>query len=463
VYMENSERQRFEENWKSAFQNAEQRPSDRVWWSIDNALTQAEGGTMHRKVIFYKRLAAASVILALVLAGSTTYFMNESQNELASTSETQIESKTSTSTTTDNPTAIAGNEKPTGNETSSTTSNTTTHSTKAADPNLTTKPVEVIPIASLDGNKNPMAEHTLLLSDAASHNLRGFGLDAYDPLADAHPTDLITRGKPREVTIVRKLPAMPASMMADTRRKKTDLKENLWAAVNASAGSYNSTAQGDRSQSFLLASQSSSFNNLVSASSSAQSKGNLFSVGINMGTRLTKRWVVQGGVSYLNQSQGYTSNFAAVGINNTPMAIVSDYTVTKQNTLELSPTSPYDINSVSELVSVPVQAGYVIINRKFGLQLNSGVATDMFIRNTLTDKSGQLDTFSESAGSNSPYNAFSWSALGGTELSYKIGKQYRVSVSPGFRYAIKPLAKENVQNLNPVMWDLGFRFRYILK
>jgi len=94
------------------------------------------------------------------------------------------------------------------------------------------------------------------------------------------------------------------------------------------------------------------------------------------------------------------------------MAIVSEYSALKQNSIALSPTTRYDINSVNELVSVPIQTGYMVVNRKFGLQLNSGVATDMFIRNTLTDKSGQLSTFSESAGSDSPYNTFSWSAIG---------------------------------------------------
>lgn len=462
MYMENSERQRFEENWKSAFQDAEQQPSDRVWWSIDNALTHAEGGSMKRKVIFYKRLAAASVILALVLAGSTTYFINESQDELASAAGTQTQTENKVNATTDNQTTITGNEKAPLTE-SSTTSNNTTTVTALADSNTITNTTgNTVPLL-LQDSKDFEIQNTLLLSDVTTHNSQGFGLDAYDPLAQQYATDLNTQGKLREVTIVRKLPAMPASMMADSRRKKTDVKENLWAAVNASTGSYSSITQSDRSQSFLSASQSGSFNNLVSASSSAQSKGNVYSVGINMGARLAERWVLQGGVSYLNQSQGYTSNFAAVGTNNSAMAIVSDYTMTKQNTLALSPTSPYDINSVNELVSIPLQAGYMIINRRFGLQLNSGVATDMFIRNTLTDKSGQLNTFSESAGSDSPYNTFSWSALGGTELSYKIGTQYRVSIAPGFRYALTPILKSNAENEQPIMWDLGFRFRYILK
>jgi len=460
--MENSERQRFEDNWKSAFEDAEQRPSDRVWWSIDNALTNADGGTMKRKVIFYKRLAAASVILALVLAGSTTYFINESQNELAtSTKGTNTQTESEATNTTDNLTSTLNENKESGESNTTNTINSTT-TTKPDGAGLTTKTGGIqVAFSSQEISKDVIAENTLLVSEATQPK-QGFGLTAFDPLAAHYTTDLNTRGKLREVTIVRKLPAMPASMMADSRRKKTDVKENLWAAVNASTGSYNSITQSDRSQSFLAASQPSSFNNLVSASSSAKSKGNAYSVGINMGTRLTERWVLQGGVSYLNQSQGYTSNLLALDANNSRLAIVSEYTGVKQN-IALSPTSSYDINSVSELVSVPLQAGYMIINRRFGLQLNSGVATDMFIRNTLTDKSGQLNTFSESAGSNSPYNTFSWSALGGTELSYKIGTQYRVSLAPGFRYALTPMLKSTAENTNPIMWDLGFRFRYILK
>lgn len=292
--------------------------------------------------------------------------------------------------------------------------------------------------------------------------LNKFGLNAYDPLEEQHSTNLRPKSKVREVTIVRKLPAMPASMMADSRKKKSIEKENLWAAVNASTGSFGSTAYQENAQSFLMTSQPSSFNNLVPASSKVKSKGSSHSVGVNIGTRLAERWVLQGGVSYLSQNLGYTSNFAALDANNSRTAIVSEYTEVKQN-FALSSTAPYDINSVSELVSIPVQAGYMFINRKFGLQLNSGLATDMFIRNTLTDKSGQLNSFSESAGTDSPYNTFSWTAIGGTELSYKIGSQYRISVTPGFRYALTPMLKSSTENASPFMWDMGFRFRYILK
>ncbi|MBX2916259.1 MAG: outer membrane beta-barrel protein [Cyclobacteriaceae bacterium] len=462
--MENSERQKFEDDWKSAFQDAEQQPSDRVWWSIDNALTHTEGGSMKRKVIFYKRLAAASVILAMVVAGSTTYFVNESHDELTSEKNTPIQPESDSTTKPDNLTTITGNEKLQLTETNTTSRTTTSNVTSnvLAESTSNINSTSTIPL-SLHGNKEVLNQQTFLPYDA-SHPMQGFALVAYDPLADHYAINLKTRGKPREVTIVRKLPAMPASMMAESRRKKADVKENLWAAVNASTGGFNSYAQSDNtSRSFMMASQSSSFNNMVSTSSQPKPTGNSYSVGINMGARLDKRWVLQGGVSYINQAQGYTSNFAAVGFDNTPKAIVAEYTGARQSLVAITPTTPYEINSVNEFVSVPVQAGYMVVNRKFGLQLNSGVATDMFVRNTLTDKSGQLDSFSESAGTDSPYNTFSWSALAGTEFSYKIGSQYRVSVAPGLRYALSPMLKTNTESTTPVMWDMGFRFRYIFK
>jgi hypothetical protein len=457
--MENSERQRFEENWKSAFENAEQSPSDRVWWSIDTALTNAEGGSMRREVVFYKRLAAASVVLALALAGSTTYYLlNEKGTELAVAPNNQQ------STTTNNQKETAVENLTT--TTSDTKENTTGQVNRESEGGqLITKPDGAQTQLQLVNNQIAVvdAKEKSNYTDANQAALFSkFDLNAYDPLTQQYATDLHPKSKLREVTIVRKLPAMPASMMADSRKKKSTEKENLWAAVNASTGSYGSTAYQDNAQNFLMTNQPSSFNNLVSASSKAKSKGSAYSVGVNIGTRLAERWVLQGGVSYLSQNLGYTSNFAALDANNSQMAIVAEYTGVKQN-ITLSSTSPYDINSVSELVSIPVQAGYMFVNRKFGLQLNSGVATDMFIRNTLTDKSGQLSSFSESAGSDSPYNTFSWTAIGGTELSYKIGSQYRISVTPGFRYALTPMLKSSTESASPFMWDMGFRFRYILK
>jgi hypothetical protein len=73
------ERQNFEDNLKDAFTNAELTPSDAVWNGIELDLMKAESKKMKNRIVFYKMLAAASVIFGLALASSGFYFFNEIQ------------------------------------------------------------------------------------------------------------------------------------------------------------------------------------------------------------------------------------------------------------------------------------------------------------------------------------------------------------------------------------------------
>jgi hypothetical protein len=116
-----------------------------------------------------------------------------------------------------------------------------------------------------------------------------------------------------------------------------------------------------------------------------------------------------------------------------------------------------------EIVSVPVQAGYMIIDRKLGWPLNAGVSPDFFIRNILTDESGQREKFTQSAGDESPYRSVNWSGLLNTELSYRIGTHYRISLVPGVRYSFNSILKEPSNSGRPVIMDVGFRFRYLFE
>ena len=84
--------------------------------------------------------------------------------------------------------------------------------------------------------------------------------------------------------------------------------------------------------------------------------------------------------------------------------------------------------------------------------MNTGVAADFFVKNTLTDQSGNLDRFSQGSGEDSPYRAISWAGLLGTELSYKVAKQYRVSVVPSMRYSLNSVLKSTSANSsNPIL------------
>src|SRR3954465_2187725 len=96
--MKRTERQKFEERWQEAFEGSEMTPSDSVWSNIDLKLDNEK---MKRRVVYYQRLAAASVIFALLLGvGAMRYFTPISEeNELTHQIELKNNSKSGQNST----------------------------------------------------------------------------------------------------------------------------------------------------------------------------------------------------------------------------------------------------------------------------------------------------------------------------------------------------------------------------
>jgi len=455
--MKNSEKGKFEDAWRMAFDNAEQAPSENVWRGVDQGLNRAETIMMKRQVVFYQRLAAATIVFALLLGALSTYYFSDLNNQ----QKIDITAADIThSTDSNNNTPIIADQK------SSTDNNAT--GDFAMDSETVKKEMKSNFHASFETGERGLSATNSFSGDSTQENDRYISKlilnRQYPTLLSMIPEPLIELNNAmKEITIVRKLPAMPSSMMASKNEMKS--KENLWASLGASTGNYSPSADFNSGSSSRVLSQSSTGMNTSNqrAYSTTAARGTTFSLGMNVAKRLSRRWLLQGGVSYLNQSIGYTSNYAVVDGNNKILASVADYSNLDSFSSVIPVSSPYEINSVNKFISIPVQAGYLLIDKKIGLQLNSGVSTDFFMQNTLTDKSGQLSPYSSGAGDESPYRAISWSGLVGTELSYKIATQYRVSIAPGLRYSLNSVLKSDVVSSNPLVWDVGFRFRYIFK
>jgi hypothetical protein len=496
--MKNSENPKFEESWKDAFSDAEANPSENVWTNIDLQLSRTESGDMKRRVVFYQRLAAASVIFALALGSmGVWYWTKDGVKEIASTEMvgkknggftdeentlkenevTKLAEETLESQIADESTA-KGNEtvklskeslesqmanskeKNTasvdyvkGKETTNATNGVGISSKKknqVSHPTYQSNQVAIVKkpedVSYLGNNLKEMDNEPVWKNIVLSHSSL--------PEVEAKP-----KGRPMEEIAAAKKISKPTIAKAEEKKKKND-GENWWASVGGSAGSYNPQSGTSGTSAASLALKSQSFNALSSAPvSDRATRGSSFSFGMTFGKKVAQRWVVFSGVNYLSQSIGYYSNIAVMDANNQAKAYAADLASASAN---VASTSPYTINSVNEFVSIPLQAGYLLIDRKMGLQLNGGVATDFFMRNTLVDQSGRLSDYSESAGGNSSYQALNWSGLVGTELSYKVAKHYRVSLVPGLRYSFNSVLKPSTgSTLNPMVWDVGFRFRYI--
>ncbi|MCE2895645.1 MAG: hypothetical protein LW721_14520 [Flammeovirgaceae bacterium] len=468
--MKNSESRKFEESWEKAFSDAEMNPSEKVWDGIDMHLSKMESGSMKRRVVFYQRLAAASILFALLAGGVGLWNWATKEGQLQQT--------------------VAQKRKPIDKEPlvdgniqkEMTTAINGTSASKLSEENLIQKNSP----SSLQekGNKEKSVEkskekymtpkeegsrHLLgsnaLASLVADKEQNGIANEKNENFRSTHLTRECPTISSEELPVVEiKLTGEPTRTVAQAKRfkeptvaSKNEQKDDRgwWASVGGAAGNYNpnTSVSTNFSQAQLAGVPSSSS---TVPNSSEASAGTAFSYGVNLGKKVAKRWVIVTGVNYLNQSIGYNSNVASLDANNRAQAYVADLNANSSN---LTTTTPYKINSSNEFLSIPLQAGFILLDKKIGLQLNAGVSSDFFMKNTLIDESGKLASFSQGAGGNSAYRTINWTGLASTEFSYRISNHYRVSVLPGLRYGFNPVLKSGTTF--PVIWDVGFRFRYL--
>lgn len=451
--MKDLNNQKFEESWRKALADGAIDPSPSVWSNIELDLMQAEGDTMKRKVVLYKWVAAASVFLVVFLGGAFYYNTKTYDKQIATTSKPNGEVSSQNDSV--KPENDQGNLAISDDEAES--RQTKEDRKQIKDDGRPTEFDATLSLATvLDVPKERFAaqeEKPIVVvssSRSASEPITAINLFEEVPA--------IVHGK---IVLPRLgLPAMPAAFMNSSKKSKQS--ENLWASVGFAAGSYNPGTPSSNSsfQASPLATSVADLNNV--GYSDPSSVGTAYSAGFAMSKRVFSRWVLQSGVNYISQSIGYTSNYVSSSTNNQSKAFVAEYANT--SSLAVTLTNPYEINSEINVVSLPIQTGYLIIDKKIGWQMNTGVAADFFVRNTLTDESGNLDRLSQGSGEDSPYRAVSWAGLLGTELSYKVAKQYRVSVVPSMRYSMNSVLKSTSANSsNPLVMDIGFRFRYIFK
>ena len=451
--MKDLNNQKFEESWRKALADGEIDPSPSVWSNIELDLMQAEGDTMKRKVVLYKWVAAASVFLVVFLGGAFYYNTKTYDKQIAITNKPNEEVSSQHDSV--KPKNDQGNLAISGDETESRQTKEDRKQIKDDG-----KPTEFDATRSLATVLDVPKERFAAQEEkpiVVVNSLRSTS----EPITSLNLFEEVPAIVHGKIMLPRLgLPAMPAAFMNSSKKSKQS--EDLWASVGFAAGSYNpgTPSRNSSFQASPLATSVADLNNV--GYSDPSSVGTAYSAGFAMSKRVFSRWVLQSGVNYISQSIGYTSNYVSSSTSNQSKAFVAEYA--NASSLAVTITNPYEINSEINVVSLPIQTGYLIIDKKIGWQMNTGVAADFFVRNTLTDESGNLDRFSQGSGEDSPYRAVSWAGLLGTELSYKVAKQYRVSVVPSMRYSMNSVLKSTSANSsNPLVMDIGFRFRYIFK
>ena len=504
------ERRTFEDSFKDAFSNAEESPSEQTWTNIELELEREAGDVMRRKLVFYKMLAAASIIFALSVVGIGYYTLDSrnaggngsplAENTPLGENTPSLLPQVQPSDESVNNSASTKRSNQTGNQPQSSESNSSSTrsnpSSGYSEDNAASRQEANADVQSrrhpgaVGDNDDKQIASTPSRSDVSGAD--GSALSAQ--LSRLDPTDTYTaiiiiqdgRALPPLYTLqpptlvfqqiqedpvaamLRKLALEEQQLAQGDKKEHKNGGEKVWTSVGFAAGGFSSV-----NHSITPAASNAGFTTAVTTVPDKQSRasGTTYSMGLNFGTKVAKRWVVQGGVNYLTQSSDYTANnvvadnysqsLKAESINalsNVPL--VADAAAVSN----IKRTFPYSVNNSVKFFSVPVQAGYLLVNQKFGLQLNAGLSTDLFLENTITPQSGNLDKTTQGRGEDSPYRSVNFSGLMGTEFSYRFGSHYRVSLNPGLRYPLNSVYKSDIGiQSTPLTFDVGLRFRYIFK
>lgn len=443
--MENSKRRPFEDQWQQAFKGAEAgAPSEGVWLSIDSTLTKAENARNKNRVVYYQRLAASLLLICVTSILITYWQWNGSPVEADE--------------------AIV--------------------SSNAGPPSETTMSIGVDPKSELENslltkvvkrntgqwtNKNLHAGMTPILFPAENSVQEGksfltLGENNESKLSDDSMVLMNDIGFPEkkaltgeeEKELVKKLKDV---IEEDEPGQKKSYRA-AWATLGFAGGSYSPDASPHPQTNQLSLADPAKALSSTQPSSRQSLVGTSYSFGVMVGRQISKRWIVQTGFTYWKQRVDFESNIVG-GSGLTATAYTAD--LVRDNGSSYTITTPYTLNSTTEFISLPVQFGYMLIDRKVGWILHAGVAPDLFLHNTLTDKSGNYKNFSQKSGENATYRTLSWSGLASTEVSIRLSERYRFALVPGVRYSFTDIVKDDSGSGKAVVLDVGFRFRYIFK
>jgi len=398
--MNDMERRKFEDSFQDAFKDAEASPSENVWTNIELDLEKADGDKMKRRLVFFKTLAAASIVFAMCVAGIGYYVFQRSdmgnlakgttsdrvispQDQVKDEANTSAERNDNSVSAIEKEDANASNSEGLTNESltpsaddsqlgkdelaaadspskkethlSSSTPNKGTHDGSNKETVGGTIANGTTALIAADKNQNsttPVVSQndnakTLNATTSASSNR---DLPALYQPAEPELRLPVSTADPG-MLLLAKLADEEKKYASEEKSQTKNKSENLWTSVGFAAGGVNAnnrTVASAPSNAFY------SGNTASTASTQSKTSGQSYSVGVSVGTKLSNRWVLQGGINYLTQSYDYTANSVVVVNNNfaDPKA-ASINVLFEQQSLDatgntnttVAPTLPYNVNN----------------------------------------------------------------------------------------------------------------------
>jgi len=475
----------FEKAWQKAFEDAEITPQQSNWEAIEKALDDKKSRGL---VIFYRISIAASVLMALSLG---LYFGMQYLG--ASEKSEEVVAKMTTS----NPDS-AGREKILKEQRSHEAQSENQSIQITADSDKTVqadqkgervieKPSHTLPTIE---NNSSAVRPIDTYSNNSGNNIKENGLIAGN-IEKMSMGKLDKEGltEPEIKPLLTEIPNVNYGydLLPDDDKEK---KEPVFlAGINFSAGAFDQTSSFGANAAPQDAISPESITNYNSAlrtlSSSVNSLGGspelqnydlqisedytqsvAYSYGANFGFRLGRRFRVFSGLNY---TKAFSNQNRELGISQNGKVLANKFYDEDYNLLSGNENRIYngdaDIKSEFDFLSIPIKAGYSLIDKKFSLTLFTGISSEFLLQNSVSDGASSYEYYENFAGNNinEAYNSFYLNGIFSVNAGYTIGQKYYIYLEPMYKRALTDFAKtdlgvEKVPSFKMMMIGLSYQF-----
>ncbi|MEM6524125.1 MAG: hypothetical protein AAF693_10045 [Bacteroidota bacterium] len=469
---------KFDDQWRSAFEDAEMPPNPAIWDKVELAVANSANSKFKRRILFFKLMAAASIAFAFTIAGVGIYreLSVEGENKVVNKTDNALEKKAnpgldeSNLNIADREVTSSPNEKENyqthleSNDISeSPDTNGKSRNTEGFDGkngNINTIKKEVL--ATIDNGNTFGTANSKSVNDASDQKQAHGMVSSEFPAAAGNIPEKLDKLMTELESFSFNDPEIHMVPWYGAVARNTRVSDNrIWAGLGMFGGGFNPTGGGVSSESSVSPS-SFSLNEDSFTSESTQSpligkeeNGRTINIGMNLGVRIAPKWIIQSGIVLIDRNTTNTSNVAEV--SGRSLRAVNDFNGIS-NAANLSVIDAYEIDNSYRFISVPIQAGYIILDKKLSLTLLGGVSNDLFIRKTVDGESVNFQEFNSSEG----INRYNLTGLLGTEFGYHLGNHYLIALTPQIRQSISATTISG-ETVRPTFFEFGFRFKYLLK
>ncbi|NMM49205.1 hypothetical protein [Marinigracilibium pacificum] len=483
------------EYWASRLDGLEVTPPPSVWRGVKAAMDADRASKYRATAKFYRRIAASLILLILGMGGFGAYLYDQNlrlKNEMVSLSlsESQLALTTSENAASQNDLASSNELFAIDASDNSSVQNisaddfgdnqvsnsiqslahksapSTNHDFESESGNQKNNNTNAIlnnSIASTNSatnifNENITVDENYILLNELSGRSLAFNLkpELKDPEIEGVAVldwDEVTRLRPGK-----------------SRSVANNNNEPLWLGVNMGSGNVNQNfSQSELTLAELIEEDIEPKALKEGAGFNTEAlPGPSFTAGVEVGGKLADRFVLQGGMSYLYQAAISSSNVAfgpESGSSSQTLNISNIRELKEQrNTTELSFIKETELKTSYEYLSFPVRAGYIFLDKRFGITGNAGVIADVFMAGKVFDAHSKSELTRFGNGENSPYNSFNFRAAGSLMLSYDFESNIKLLIEPSYSHAISSYTKLGSSlNSNPYSFMISAGLKYKFK